>query len=149
MENGEQNLGRILSSNCVQSVAHIKTCHKPSPTHGLVKITESSFFSLPAMELLNGSENGDTTFGIDTVLPCYLCSSQTGQPGWRVSRGQICFHGYLLGRLKGTIGAWGSGEGEKAWGKRNPDVLNFRSRGQGARDEMVKEQLVLNINKIL
>lgn len=29
------------------------------------------------------------------------------------------------------------------------DVLSFRSRGQGVDNEMVKEQLTLNINKII
>lgn len=29
------------------------------------------------------------------------------------------------------------------------DVLSFRTRSQGAEDEMVKEQLILNINKII
>ena len=49
MENGEQNLGRILTSSCAQSVAHIQTCHKSSPTYGLVQITGLCFFSLKAM----------------------------------------------------------------------------------------------------
>lgn len=75
MENGEQNLGRIRSSNCVQSVAHIPTCHKPSLTHGLDQITESYFFYLKAMEQVKVSENGDMTFIIDTALPDCLCRS--------------------------------------------------------------------------
>lgn len=49
MENGEQNLGRILTPNCAQSVTHIQTCHKPSPTYGFVQIA-GLYFSLKAME---------------------------------------------------------------------------------------------------
>lgn len=97
----EQNLGRIFSSNCVQSVAHIQTCHKPSPTHGLVQITESYFFSLKAMEQVKVSEYGSVTFNIDTSLPIYLCDSQGEQPGWRVSEGQLFPQGHLLVRLEG------------------------------------------------
>lgn len=68
MKNGGQNLGRILNSYCDQSVAHIQTCHKPSPLHGLVQITESYLFSLKAMEQSKISEKGEMTFNIDTVL---------------------------------------------------------------------------------
>lgn len=49
MENGEQNLGSILTSDCAQSVTHIQTCHKPSPTYSLVQIAGLYFFSLKAM----------------------------------------------------------------------------------------------------
>ena len=80
MENGAQNLGRIFSSNCVQSVAHIQTCHKPSPTYDLIQIARFYFFSLKAMGQVKESKNGNMTFDIDTgtAPPGYLCRSQGG-----------------------------------------------------------------------
>lgn len=105
----EQNLGRILSSNCVQSVAHIQTCHKPSPTHTLVQITESYFFSLKATEQVKVSEYGGVTFNIDTVLPVYLCDSTRLED----FRGAALSPRTFIGQVGRSRGAWRLGEGER------------------------------------
>lgn len=82
MENGERNLGRIFSSNCVQSVAHIQTCHKPGPTYGLVQNARFYFFFLKAMGQLKGSENGDMTFL--AICAAHRGGNQAGEfPGGR------------------------------------------------------------------
>lgn len=146
----EQNLGRIFSSNCVQSVAHIQTCHKPSPTHGLVQITESYFFSLKAMEQVKVSEYGSVTFNIDTSLPIYLCDSQGNNQVGGFLRGNSFPKDIYWSGWKVT-GSLEVKRRRKAGRTGNTDVLSFRTRGHGAGNgnEIVKEQLILNMNKIL
>lgn len=87
MENGEQNLGRILSSNCVQSVAHLQNCHKPHPAFSLIQI--AVFLPSQSHGQVKESKYGGMNFSIDHLLPGYLCSSGRWEQISRASRGQI------------------------------------------------------------